>query len=551
MTKHQHRERIARSISWGHWFTFSNIFLALLIGALYFNSASTTGNLLARVYLVVSWLGHFAFLPFVVFILLIFPFCLAFPYSRFLRGLGATVASFGLFALLFDAIFFQFYQFHLNTYALAQLATDAEAWVTGGSFLILIATILIFLLIFAVQLVLTNITWKKLERLRQLRSFKVLPSIFVAAFFLSHLMHIWADATLFKPITQQDDLFPLSYPSTAKSLMTRHGWIDLASLGQQHEHLSDAKIRLRYPQSPLLCARKPHASPSVFILFDQLSKAQLAQIKLALPELDEFQGQLLGHPDTAAALFQFAYAIPDRYLSLLNQRNLAPAYLSTLDDFGYPLQWQSTQNFPTELLPTALQALTTQVQPLNANANITTGRPGITTLLAQQSDFAHTLSFLQQLVTLQPKAAIYITALSPLNAALPTTDEESTSPIASRLAVPLLTQNVAINSQRLIAQTSDLMPSALHSYMSCAEGSRSYSNALLLTAAHTGYPLVKNIEPNIYLFESRKTSVLNALGEVKVYDNAGKLLEGAQPTPTALIQALNELQRFSSPERKQ
>src|SRR5690554_759013 len=251
MKSHQHRERIARSISWGHWFTFANIFLALLIGSIYFLSATTTGSPLALFYTVVSWLGHFAFLPFAFFIVLLFPFCLALLYFCILRAIGAIIASFALFALLLDAVFFHYYQFHLNSYALAQLATDAEKWLSGGSFVLLIALILSFLSIFAIQILLTNVTWKKLESLRRIRSLRIFPAIFITAFFISHSIHIWADANLFRPITQQDDLFPLSYPTTAKSLMSRHGWIDISNINKHTNALEHSpQSSLRYPVSP-------------------------------------------------------------------------------------------------------------------------------------------------------------------------------------------------------------------------------------------------------------------------------------------------------------
>jgi len=92
----QRRDKIARLISWGHWFTFFNILLVLAIGTLYIEATEAPGSALGVLYLIMSWLGHFAFLPFIVFIILIFPFCLLIPYTRILRGIATLVASFGL-----------------------------------------------------------------------------------------------------------------------------------------------------------------------------------------------------------------------------------------------------------------------------------------------------------------------------------------------------------------------------------------------------------------------------------------------------------------------
>ena len=98
----QRRDKIARLISWGHWFTFFNIILVLAIGSLYIEAAEPPGSALGVIYMMLNWLGHFAFLPFVVFIVLIFPFCLIVPYSRVLRGIATLVAAVGIIALVAD-----------------------------------------------------------------------------------------------------------------------------------------------------------------------------------------------------------------------------------------------------------------------------------------------------------------------------------------------------------------------------------------------------------------------------------------------------------------
>ena len=72
----QRRDKIARLISWGDWFTFFNILVVLAIGSLYIEAAEAPGSGLGVIYMLLNWLGHFAFLPFIVFIILIFPFCL-------------------------------------------------------------------------------------------------------------------------------------------------------------------------------------------------------------------------------------------------------------------------------------------------------------------------------------------------------------------------------------------------------------------------------------------------------------------------------------------
>ncbi|WP_113905935.1 DUF3413 domain-containing protein [Aliidiomarina celeris] len=538
MSKYQHRERIAQSISWGHWFTLANIILALLIGTLYLQSANITSSFSAGFYMLVSWLGHFAFLPFVFFIVLLFPLCILFPYSRFLRGIGAVLASFGIFALMLDALFFSRYGFHLNTYALAQLATDAEQWFSGGSFVMLVASMLTFLAIFAIQLLLANLTWKKLTFLSNMRITKPLPGIFILSFFLSHSIHIWADATLYTPITQQDDLFPLSYPTTAKSLMTRHGWIDISSFDRQRNELNNETIQLKYPASTLLCAPQRNVEGSLYVFFDQLSTEQQQFISSQLPQLAAYEGTLVGNTNGAAAVFQSLYAIPDRYQTSVAESQLPPAYLETLNDFGYQTQVFYTAGFHTSLIPQGVPAaaLSGQVeQPALGELKI---------ILASHVDLVETVEALQALLT-SYNGQVYVSALTANSNGLSSTTENQS--LTQRLNVPLWTVRVSVHTMRQFVLLEDLIPSTLERFISCADGLAGLSTGVPLSEPLTGLPRVTTIGSRIYIFEADKTSVLNPNGDVNVFGNNGEMLIGEQPSTTVLMNGLTELQRFNLP----
>lgn len=535
MSKYQHRDRIAKSISWGHWFTLANIIIALLVGTIYLQSAELTQSTWAAVYMLVSWLGHFAFLPFVFFIILLFPLCILFPYSRFLRGIGALLASFGMFALLLDALFFSRYGFHLNTYALAQLASDAEQWFTGGSFVMLVVSMLIFMAIFAIQLLFANLTWKRLDTFTELRSTHFIPALFISCFLLSHSIHIWADATLYTPITQQDDLFPLSYPTTAKTLMTRHGWIDISTFERHRSELiSASRIDLRYPASSLLCARQPQAPATLYVIFNRLDDEATNNIGTAAPSLRRFQGTMLGNPSQQAGFFQAIYAIPDRYQQAIMDANRQPVYISTLEDFGYDLQWYRSPSLSAEVLPKAIQEHAREQWP----DALLGGQ--IAVLFADVNDLDATLSYLSEQLQ-QPGLRIMVTAAEPSHSEL--TDNG----IASRLTVPLWYHDVDVYAGRELALLEDLMPSTLRHYISCAERFEGFSSGIPLARRVSGIPRVMSLEPHIYIFEANKTSILNQNGEVSVFSPQGEPLPNEQPSTTVLINSLNELQRFALP----
>ncbi|MUH71929.1 DUF3413 domain-containing protein [Psychrosphaera haliotis] len=48
-------------LSWGHWFTFANLLLALCFSFFYINEHSLPVSVSGWLYFLTTWLGHFAF----------------------------------------------------------------------------------------------------------------------------------------------------------------------------------------------------------------------------------------------------------------------------------------------------------------------------------------------------------------------------------------------------------------------------------------------------------------------------------------------------------
>ena len=66
--EHPFTSRAHRLLHWGHWFTFLNIFIALLISITYLTPETIPDTTIGWVYLLTSWIGHTAFLCFVCFL---------------------------------------------------------------------------------------------------------------------------------------------------------------------------------------------------------------------------------------------------------------------------------------------------------------------------------------------------------------------------------------------------------------------------------------------------------------------------------------------------
>ena len=64
------RQTVSKLVSWGHWFAFFNIIIALLISSIYVFATPLPDSMLGQLYLGLNWLGHISFITFLAFILL-------------------------------------------------------------------------------------------------------------------------------------------------------------------------------------------------------------------------------------------------------------------------------------------------------------------------------------------------------------------------------------------------------------------------------------------------------------------------------------------------
>ena len=74
--------KAAKLLSWGHWFTFVNILLALIVSSLYLFSDPFPTTFSGQLFLLLNWVGHISFLTFICFVLTIFPLISPLQYSK-------------------------------------------------------------------------------------------------------------------------------------------------------------------------------------------------------------------------------------------------------------------------------------------------------------------------------------------------------------------------------------------------------------------------------------------------------------------------------------
>ena len=313
-TGNPYRDNVSRLITWGHWFSFFNILLAMLIATRYLGSISWPSTTLGVTYLIISWIGHFSFLSFVTYLLTVFPLSFVLPREKPLRFISAIIATLAQVLLLIDTQVFQLFKFHLNGQVWQLLLDQAQTEEGSIWSIIFVAVPTIFLL----QLLLSAYVWRKINKRKRRQYGNQVGLALLVCFMLTHLVNSWADATLYQPITMQRANFPLSYPMTARSFLAKHGWLDLEQYEKKAENQGSAEHRLLYPLRPLSVSAPSEHKNLLVVVVDSLRADMLNNINM--PNLQRYADQHLnyrrhmsGGNDDAMGMFGLFYGLPGHY----------------------------------------------------------------------------------------------------------------------------------------------------------------------------------------------------------------------------------------------
>lgn len=109
-----YREKVSQMVSWGHWFALFNMLLAMVLGSRYLFVADWPTTLAGRLFSYVSLVGHFSFLVFTSYVLILFPLTFIVVSQRLMRFLSVILATAGMTLLLIDSEVFTRFHLHLN-----------------------------------------------------------------------------------------------------------------------------------------------------------------------------------------------------------------------------------------------------------------------------------------------------------------------------------------------------------------------------------------------------------------------------------------------------
>ncbi|EFO0996781.1 cardiolipin transport protein PbgA [Escherichia albertii] len=354
--RQRYREKVSQMVSWGHWFALFNILLSLVIGSRYLFIADWPTTLAGRIYSYVSIIGHFSFLVFATYLLILFPLTFIVGSQRLMRFLSVILATAGMTLLLIDSEVFTRFHLHLNP-IVWQLVINPDENEMARDWQLMFISVPIILLI---ELVFATWSWQKLRSLTRRRHFaRPLAAFLFVAFIASHIVYIWADANFYRPITMQRANLPLSYPMTARRFLEKHGLLDAQEYQRRLiEQGNPDAVSVQYPLNELRYRDMGTGQNVLLITVDGLNYSRFEK---QMPALANFAGQnitftrhMSSGNTTDNGIFGLFYGISPSYMDGILSTRTPAALITALNQQGYQLGLFSSDGFTSPLYRQAL-----------------------------------------------------------------------------------------------------------------------------------------------------------------------------------------------------
>ncbi|HBU6183387.1 TPA: cardiolipin transport protein PbgA [Escherichia coli] len=579
--RQRYREKVSQMVSWGHWFALFNILLSLVIGSRYLFIADWPTTLAGRIYSYVSIIGHFSFLVFATYLLILFPLTFIVGSQRLMRFLSVILATAGMTLLLIDSEVFTRFHLHLNPIVWQLVINPDENEMARDWQLMFISVPVILLL----ELVFATWSWQKLRSLTRRRRFaRPLAAFLFIAFIASHVVYIWADANFYRPITMQRANLSLSYPMTARRFLEKHGLLDAQEYQRRLiEQGNPDAVSVQYPLSELRYRDMGTGQNVLLITVDGLNYSRFEKQMPALAGFAEqnisFTRHMSSGNTTDNGIFGLFYGISPSYMDGILSTRTPAALITALNQQGYQLGLFSSDGFTSPLYRQALlsdfsmPSVRTQSDEQTATQWINwLGRyaqednrwfswvsfNGTNIDDSNQQAFARKYSRAAGNVDDQinrvlnalrdsgklDNTVVIITA----GRGIPLSEEEETFDWShGHLQVPLVIHWPGTPAQRINALTdhTDLMTTLMQRLLHVSTPASEYSQGQdLFNPQRRHYWVTAADNDTLAITTPKKTLVLNNNGKYRTYNLRGERVKDEKPQLSLLLQVLTDEKRF-------
>lgn len=545
-------KKLLKLISWSHWFTFFNIAIAIMCSVIYIVSEPLPESLLGQVYLFANWFSHMAFITFLAFVLIVFPITLLLPYTRFIRASASIVFTIYIMLLVLDGYIYSQLGYHINSSSSDQILAVINSQIQANSRAFWFTAVVLCLLALSVQLVISNYAWKHLEQLQKTKFAKYFVHSFVGLFFFSHITHIWADANLEYDILRQDNVLPLSYPLTAKTLLTKYGMFDKnAYLERRTDPLKLSNEIKQYPNFSGVC-EAPATADRVFIV---LTKNALTQknINQFSQRTHQQTTKLLRHTDSAKtedAWFNLFYSLPTIYQQNVLEQNVKPILLQVISSNGLKTSLTYVGDGNNELPSWLVQSADSvesisDIAPFISANHFKQVEKGLHVIYFDQEDNYQYQVFVDALLLAQKQNRqndiVYVSRIG----------NDSLSDSLSMKPALLITPNIkrADVSQR--TNHMDIVPTLMNDWLMCDLEESKYSVGHSLPSIKTNRVLANTNEQGIMVFDKDRSVFVDQNSNFQTFSQRlGQPIMDDKDFPL-LIDGIHYINQFSVSKSKQ
>ena len=320
-----------RLLRWTGWFALVNVALLALVGLRYLWYYATLGPSLAWGYALLAFVGQMSAFAFVSFLVLV-PVIVLIPRPRLVLAVGVLVGSGVLSLLALDSLLFAQNRYHIGVLTFTLLEPATWAFLA-----------LYFLVALAIEAMLAPWVWQRTARLPRRRVGRYVALVIGVCFVSSHLIHLWAEAHFYVPVTSFTRYLPLFSPLRDSRRLVKLGLVDQARAREESMAATLAGRpgdALRYPQAPLRCEPRPPLLNVMLIVVDgmradALEPMSAPRLAALAPSAVRFDQHWSGGNVSRPGMFSLFYGLPATYWKVFADQAQPPVLMDLFRQYGY------------------------------------------------------------------------------------------------------------------------------------------------------------------------------------------------------------------------